>query len=152
MNKLINYAGTKIKYVDIINKHINKSANSVYVEPFLGSGSIFLNLEKEFDQYILNDKERNIISIFKSFKEADYDLFKTCEDIIVSKFGDIKNNKEEYYNFRNSFNKNVYLTDDITEGFFLFFLYNSCINSMARFGPNGFNQSFGKRFKTLTEN
>lgn len=150
-NNLIKYAGTKIKYVDLINKHINQTDGTIYVEPFLGSGSVFLNLEKEFDRYILNDKDRNVIRIFKSFKDADYELFKACENTILEKFGDIKRDKESYYNFRNTFNKKLYLSDDITEGIYLYFLYNSCINSMARFGPNGFNQSFGKRFSTLTE-
>jgi len=33
-------------------------------------------------------------------------------------------------------------------------LYNSCLNSLARFGPNGFNQSYGHRglkLNTFTE-
>lgn len=150
-NNLIKYAGTKIKYVDLINEYINNTEGRIYVEPFLGSGSVFLNLEKEFDRYILNDKDRNVIRIFKSFKDADYELFKACENTILEKFGDIKKNKEDYYNFRNTFNKKIYLSDDITEGIYLYFLYNSCINSMARFGPNGFNQSFGNRYRSLTE-
>lgn len=150
-NNLIKYAGTKIKYTDKINEYINNTEGRIYIEPFLGSGSVFLNLEKKFDRYILNDKDRNVIRIFKSFKDTDYELFKACENTILEKFGDIKNDKESYYNFRNTFNKKIYLSDDITEGIYLYFLYNSCINSMARFGPNGFNQSFGKRFSTLSE-
>lgn len=150
-NNLIKYAGTKLKFTNKINEYINNTEGRIYIEPFLGSGSVFLNLEKEFDRYILNDKDRNVIRIFKSFKDADYELFKACENTIKERFGDIKKNKEDYYNFRNTFNKKLYLSDDITEGIYLFFLYNSCINSMARFGPNGFNQSFGNRYKSLTE-
>lgn len=34
----------------------------------------------------------------------------------------------------------------------LILLYNSCINSMARWSPNGFNQSYGNRLYIPTEN
>lgn len=151
MIHFIKYAGTKIKYVDLINKEIDKTKNKIYVEPFLGSGSVFLNLNKKFNKYILSDIDTNIITIFNSFKNGNYTLFKNCENTIFNKFGDIRNNKESYYNFRNDFNVNIWKTNTVEEGFYLYFLFNSCINSMARFGPNGFNQSFGNRFKTMSE-
>lgn len=64
---------------------------------------------------------------------------------MISKFGDIKNNKESFYNFRNSFNERLWKTNTNKEGFGLLILYSSCINSLARFGPRGFNSSYGNR-------
>ena len=151
MIKLYNYAGTKIKYVDIINKEINNSNATTYVEPFFGSGAAFFNLEKSFDKYIINDLDKNVITIVNAFKNSDYTFFEACIDEVKERFGDIKKNKEAYYNFRNDFNKYVWNTNTITEGFYLYILYNSCINSMARFGPNGFNQSYGNRLRILNE-
>lgn len=148
MVKFINYSGTKIKFIDIINNEINRSTNEIYVEPFLGSGSIFFNLEKKFEQYILNDLDTNIIKMYKAFQNATYSDFKDMEDICTIKY-DIKNNKEDFYTFRNNVNK---IEDEYYYGLGLFFLCNSTINSMARFGPNGFNSSFGKRFRTLSKN
>jgi DNA adenine methylase len=148
MIKFFNYMGTKIKYVDLINREINKTDKKIYVEPFLGSGSVFLNLEKEFDNYILNDKDRNVTTIFKSFKNGDYSEYENSLLTVKRDFGDIEE-KETYYNFRNYFNMEHYKTDSNLEGFYLFTLYNACINSMARFGPNGFNQGCGKRGKIL---
>ena len=151
MIKIFNYAGTKIKYIDIINKEINKSNATTYVEAFFGSGAVFFNLEKTFDKYIINDLDRNVITIVKAFKNGDYTLFEACVDEVKERFGDIKKDKEAYYNFRNNFNKYVWNTRAIAEGFYLYILYNSCINSMARFGPNGFNQSYGNRLRLLDE-
>ena len=39
----------------------------------------------------------------------------------------------------------MWKTNTKKEGFGLLLLYSSCINSLARFGPNGFNQSYGNR-------
>jgi DNA adenine methylase len=151
MIKLFNYAGTKLNYVDVINTEINTSNATTYVEPFFGSGAVFFNLEKTFDKYIINDLDKNVITIVNAFKNGDYTLFEACVEEVKERFGDIKNNKEAYYNFRNNFNKYVWNTNTIAEGFYLFLLFNSCLNSMARFGPNGFNQSFGKRLRLLNE-
>lgn len=154
MNKLFRYAGAKDKYIDIISKHINRyKKGSIYIEPFLGSGAIFLNIEDKFDSYIINDLDSNIIRIFKSVKEGDYSDFLVFYEDVLSKFGDIKKDKNAFYAFRNRFNEKLWKTDTIFEGFGLLMLYSSCINSLARFGPNGFNQSYGNRlYKPSQEN
>lgn len=151
MVKLFNYAGTKINFIDKINPEINKSNKTIYVEPFAGSAAVFFNLEKKFDEYILNDLDRNVIRIFKSFKESTYAKLIECKETVYDSFGDIKNDKDAYYNFRNTFNSTYWNSDETVEGFYLYILYGSCINSMARFGPNGFNQSFGKREPKMDE-
>jgi len=151
MIKLFNYAGTKVNFINKINPEINNSNKKIYVEPFAGSGAVFFNLEKEFDAYILNDLDRNVICIFNAFKLGTYNQLLECKEYISNSFGDIKTDKEAYYNFRNSFNITHWKKNTVKEGFYLYILYNSCINSMARFGPNGFNQSFGKRGPKMTE-
>lgn len=143
MNKLIRYQGSKESFFHVFEPYILRSSATIYVEPFLGSGAIFLNLQKNYDRYILNDLEYGIIRIFKSFKEIEYNYFKEKLIFIDKQFGNIKNSKPSYYNFRKFFNEEYYLSNTIDEGIYLMFLYNSCINSMARFGPNGFNQGWG---------
>ncbi len=145
------YAGAKDSFAPIINTIINRSNKRVYIEPFCGSAGIFFNLEKEFDQYILCDLDRNVIRILESFQNGTYEKYQQCIEGVNILFGDIKKDKEAYYAFRNAFNKTHLNKNKITEGFYLHMLYNSCINSMARFGPNGFNQSYGNRFMILNE-
>ena len=149
--RTINYPGIKLQYCDIINSIINKAENvDTYVEPFCGSASILLYLNKSFDKKIINDLSQDIIRILKSFRDGTYEqLVKMYEDI-ANEFGNIKDNKEAYYNFRNTYNSRYYNKDkSIEKGFFLYICSRAAINSLFRVGPNGFNQSFGRRGNTL---
>jgi len=160
MIKFFNYSGTKIKYTDIINSYINKSNKKIYVEPFVGSGAVFFNLQKTFDQYVLNDIDANILKMYKTFKEIDYSYYIEQTTLITNEFGEFKSHKSHkntddakrnYYAFRNWFNEKHYNTNSIIEGLYLHMLSNMCINSFLRFGPNGMNQSFGNRYSILTK-
>ncbi len=151
------YSGRKLAYVDQINSIYHNMLFSLdtkkltYIEPFLGTGSVFYNLTLPFKEYILNDLDTNVIKIHKAIKENSLSTYKDFLSYINKNWPSLKD-KECYYDFRNHFNKNIWKKNDPFEGFWLQFLYNTCINSMARFGPNGFNQGFGdrtgKRFAT----
>jgi DNA adenine methylase len=157
--RFFRYSGSKFKYIKLVNNYINNTDKTTYVEPFVGSGAIFFNLEKKFNKYILNDIDPNIINIYKTFKKISYLDYINELNFVKNKFGEFKSNKNlsieqakaNYYNFRNFFNEKYYKSNTIKEGIYLFFLANSCINSMLRFGPNGMNQSFGNCFYNLNE-
>lgn len=152
--QILRYAGNKIKFIDDITSSFNSNAE-VLVEPFVGSGSVFLN--SYFDKYIINDVDDKLISIFESIQKLSYTEYCKIIAFIYKKFGDISKSKDSYYAFRNDVNSNFFtvseniLTYRKTEysGMFMMQLYNSCINSLARFGPNGFNQSFGYRHRII---
>jgi len=55
MRKLYTYMGSKDRHLDLLNSIIENSNAKNYCEPFLGSGSVFLNLKKDFEKYYLND-------------------------------------------------------------------------------------------------
>ena len=88
-----------------------------------------------------------------SFKQGTFETYKNLKEEAFKNFGDIRENKESYYLFRNWFNENYFDKgkDLQSEGFYFHFLMNSCINSLVRIGPNGFNQSFGNRFFFMDE-
>lgn len=143
--KFIRYQGSKQHFINKFNEITYNLDSKVYIEPFLGSGAIFFNLQKEYEHYILNDLNKDIISIYESFKYLTYNDYEDVKNYIFTTFGDIKNIKESFYNFRNYYNEYYHFTSKIEKGFYLYFLANSCINSMLRFGPNGMNSSFGNR-------
>jgi len=144
-NRIFRYSGSKFRFLDTINNIITSSHNSdVFIEPFVGSGVVFLNVPK-FKRFIINDIDRNVIRIYRSFQVISYDYYLLILNNIHDVFGSIKDNKDSYYNFRNWFNEHHWNSDTIDEGIYLMFLANSCINSFLRFGPNGMNQSFGHR-------
>lgn len=55
MRKLYTYMGSKDRHLNLLNSIIENSTSKNYCEPFLGSGSVFLNLKKDFEKYYLND-------------------------------------------------------------------------------------------------
>lgn len=146
MNKLLNYAGSKIKHVTKINELINQSDAKYYVEPFFGSGAVFFNLEKNFDTYFISDNNHHITSIYRAVRRFSYDDIINYYQNAVINFGDFKKDKAAYYRLRQFYNDTYFKTPQNDEGgVYMYFLVNACINSFARFGPNGFNASFGKR-------
>jgi len=151
MLRFFRYSGSKIRYVDLINEYINNSKKSIYIEPFVGSGAVLFNLEKTFDKYFINDLDTNIFRIYETFKTINFQEYVQEQQFVKEKFGDIKEDKKSYYDFRDWFNQNFWKSGTEEEGIYLHFLTNSCINSFLRFGPNGMNQSFGGRFYTLNE-
>lgn len=151
MIQFCRYQGSKRHFVEKFNNLIINTKASRYIEPFVGSGAILFNLEREFDEYIINDVSKPVISIYYAFRDLSYDDYLNALDLTFQKFGDIKSDKDAYYKFRNWYNKEYHFTDKVEKGLFLHILANSCINSMLRFGPNGMNQSFGKRLYTISE-
>lgn len=137
---LFKYPGNKMKFLDAVIPLINTADCSTYIEPFLGSGVIYLNAKS--NRYIVNDTFTVYTDILKMFGSLDYQSIEVFYDFILKNFGNIGKNKESYYKFRDYVNK---LDDSIEKKLGIFYLSRSCINSMVRFGPNGFNQGFGNR-------
>lgn len=158
MVKYFNYHGTKIKFAENVNNmihHVNYLVNGkkyrYYVEPFVGSGAVYLNVPDIFDCYFINDIDPSIVSLWEAVEAYEYYDFVAAREKVLIRFGDIKENKEAYYEFRNWYNARYHTTNDPAKGLYLYLLANSCINSMLRFGPNGMNQSWGHRLYFFTE-
>jgi len=145
MNSLGRYAGSKLKYVGIINSLMSQTDAKVYSEPFGGFLSIFLNTQKSFDKYFINDLNPHIFAIYESFKYLNFSDVIEIQSNMLKQFGDWKTSKDSYYNMRNWINENKLNSNFTDKGIYTWILINSYINSLSRFGPNGFNQSFGNR-------
>ena len=144
-NRFFRYSGSKLNYIKHIIPLLNQSKKKIYVEPFAGSGAILFNLEKEFEHYMINDIDKNIIRIYKTFQKVTFKEYQDSLLFIERTFGDIQDSKDSYYKFRDWFNVTYWNKDTIEEGLYLHALSNSCINSLLRFGPSGMNQSWGNR-------
>jgi len=143
MNSLGRYAGSKIKYIGVINSLMSQTNSKVYSEPFGGFLSIFLNTRKHFDKYFINELNPHIFAIYESFKYLNFSDVMEIQSNMLTQFGDWKIQKDSYYNMRSWINENKLNSNSIDKGIYTWILVNSCINSLSRFGPNGFNQSFG---------
>lgn len=142
------YQGSKEHIVDTINRLvISNNKYKVYIEPFVGSETIFINLPDIFDRYIIH----NIIFIWNAVAYYSYSDYEDVLNYILKTFGDIKNNKQSYYDFREYYNQTYHFTDNNEKGLYLYFLTNSCINSMLRLGYGGMNRGFGNRLYFFTK-
>lgn len=146
INKLFGYMGGKARYLDVLNKHINKTNKKIYIEPFLGSGVVLLNLEKEFDKYILGEQNSSILNIFIQLsKHSDNQIMSMIEKF-ESKVDLTK--KEDFYKFRNWWNAKLYQKNTFAEAIGLIMIITCSLNNASRFGKNGYNQSFGSTYFT----
>lgn len=148
--RVMRYSGSKFNFSNKFNSMISGFPEKIYYEPFVGGGAVFANIHEDtlfsfnnISIYHINDLNPHIMSIWNFIKHMNYKVLDDIAKFIVMEFGDIKSNKESYYAYREYYNKTYHFTDNIMKGGYLYFLVNSCINSLARFGPNGFNQSFG---------
>jgi len=146
--RAFNYAGAKIKFIDTfleLEKQIN-TKESIYVEPFIGSGAIYCNTSN-YSCYIINDISKYITLIWDGLKNLEYEDFLSAKEYVLNNFGNVKKYKKSYYELRDYTNKQLIENFDIKNSPFVIFLINTCINSMFRASKNGINQGFGGSLK-----
>lgn len=140
----INYIGNKYKLISQIIPLFPDKIKS-FVDVFGGSGTVLLNVEA--DQYIYNDINPYVASIFDGL------VSKNCEEIItqiekvISEYELSKTNKDGFEKLRDDYNdgRNDWLT--------LYTLMCYSFNYQFRFNNNHqYNSSFGKDRSCFSEN
>ena len=63
MKKFIRWAGNKSRMLTILSKHVPQEYNR-YIEPFLGSGALFLHLDPK--KWIINDINKDLMGIWNT--------------------------------------------------------------------------------------
>ncbi len=153
------YVGDKYKLIRQLKKNF-PSQIETFFEPFVGGGSVFLNVEAK--KFKCNDKNKSMIDLHKflySYKDRKTIFFKEIENMIsyyklsASYLGKVVDdemkkkyvktyyahyNKSAYYQLRNDFNENS------SNLFRLYLLLIYGFNHMIRFNKNGmFNLPVG---------
>lgn len=88
------YVGDKFRLMAEIKNHFPKNINK-FIEPFLGGGTVFLNINA--NQYLLNDIDTNVINLHKLLNKQNN----------LSKFLEQVNKLAREYNLSKSFIENV---------------------------------------------
>lgn len=132
----LKWAGGKKKVVDDIASLLPKKGKKRLVEPFVGGGSVFLNLD--FDEYLLMDMNQDLISLFNIIKNKPTQFISDAEKFFKGEF----NQPEKYYDVRNQFN----LSNDSYERSLLFlYLNRHGYNGLCRYNKSGgYNVPFGR--------
>jgi len=94
MRTFIRWPGNKSKHIHKIIQYIPKDIKGDYIEPFVGSGAMFLYLQPK--RFIINDFNKDLINVWKSVKSNPNDIISNFKE-----FGDVfhqlsNEDKKEY--------------------------------------------------------
>lgn len=100
MRPFLKWPGNKYRVVEVIKGIL--PAGERLVEPFVGSGAVFLNTD--YNCYLLNDNNPDLISLYQTLKEEGEPFIQYCRTFFTPE----NNASDKYYEFRALFNR----TDD----------------------------------------
>ncbi len=131
----LKWPGNKQRLVDTILPVL--PAGKRLLEPFVGSGAVFLN--SKYKNYVLNDNNPDVINIYLILQQDDSDTFITY----AKKFFTTKNNcAEKYYAFRDRFNRSKRKKERAA---LFIYLNRHGYNGLCRYNSEGkFNVPFGR--------
>jgi len=130
----LKWAGNKYRILHQIHKLLPEGER--LVEPFVGSGALFLNTD--FDDYLLCDSNRDLIDLYQQLKRRGKKFIDECQVYFQPRY----NQESHYYRLRERFN----LSDDRQERAALFlYLNRHGYNGLCRYNASGgFNVPFGR--------
>lgn len=136
MKPIIKWAGGKAREIEHFKKFYPTDFNR-YVEPFVGGGAVFFDLEFEGEN-VINDVHQDLINFYRQIKEGN-------SKIIYEYMLEYPNDKETYYYIRNEF-----CPKNVTEKAFRFYYQRkTAYRGMSRYNKSGkFNVPYGA-YKTI---
>lgn len=132
----LKWAGGKKKVIDDIASLLPTKGKRRLVEPFVGGGSVFLNLD--FDEYLLIDMNQDLISLFNFIKSRPSQFILDAAKLFNSE----NNQPEKYYELRKQFNQS---TDSYERSLLFLYLNRHGYNGLCRYNKSGgYNVPFGR--------
>lgn len=134
MKPFLKWAGNKYAIIERI-KAVLPAGNRL-IEPFTGSGAVFLNTD--YPAYQLSDINADLIHLYRYLQKDGKQFVSYCKGLFTPE----TNNAQTYYLFRDIFNT----TTDLRLRAALFVYFNKHgYNGLCRFNASGgFNVPFGK--------
>ena len=147
----IRWAGSKKRVLNDLLEFF--SINKVnYIEPFLGSGVVMLNVLNnnnilKYKNFYVNDINKSIIDFYKYLKKSPKDLIKSLIDLskIYNNKANLIEKEEMYYKIRKNFNEMKE-----SRAVYFYFLMKVGFNGVYRENKKGFfNVPFGRKEKFI---
>lgn len=136
MRSALKWAGGKKKVINDIASLLPSKGKRRLVEPFVGGGSVFLNLE--FDEYLLVDMNKDLINLFNIIKNQPKAFINDAQKF----FNGDNNQPEKYYDFRSQFNQS---SDPYERSLLFLYLNRHGYNGLCRYNKSGgYNVPFGR--------
>ena len=129
--------GSKLKLIPWMFQNMYWNGNGTFIEPFLGSGVVFLNMKPK--KAILNDKNPHTIRLYQDLYEKKLTLNELKKDI-YNEYEKIKiQGKQRFYEISDQFNSNPNSKQLLLLNAFSF-------QNLMRFNNSGkYNSSFNLR-------
>lgn len=150
----IRWAGSKKRVLnDLLESFSSDKEN--YIEPFLGSGVVMLNVlnnnkdHLKYKEFHVNDINKNIIDFYKYLKTKPKKLIESLVNlsVIYNNKNDMIEKEKMYYDIRQKFNDSQ---DD--NSIYFYFLMKVGFNGVYRENKKGeFNVPFGKKEKFIVK-
>lgn len=130
----LKWAGGKFRLLDRINRTLPDGDR--LIEPFLGSGSVFLNTD--YDAYLVADINQDLINLYQQLKKSPKSFINYCQNW----FQDSENDKTAYYHWRDVFNQS---TDPKERSALFVYINRHGYNGLCRYNSKGkINVPFGQ--------
>jgi len=131
----LKWAGGKTKVVPVLLPMLPTNARR-FVEPFVGSGAVFLNTN--YTTNLLSDSNGDIISLYKVLKGKGGEFIERCRRLFVPP----NNDETQFYRLRDEFNT---CADPERRAALFVYLNRHCFNGLCRYNQKGqFNTPFGR--------
>ena len=132
----LKWAGGKYRLLDKLAPHL---VGRKLIEPFLGSGAVFLN--QNFERYLLGDINPDLINLYGFLKKERGKFIKYSQSFFTPE----NNHQQKYLEFREEFNNG--LTGRRRAALFVF-MNRHGFNGLCRYNKSGgFNVPFGRYAK-----
>ncbi|MDK2821641.1 MAG: adenine methylase [Clostridia bacterium] len=134
MRPFLKWPGNKYRIVNYIKAKL-PNGNRL-IEPFVGSGSVFLNTN--YNEYLLADNNEDLINLYITLQKEGENFISFCRSFFIPD----NNTKEKYYYYRRLFN---ITKDPRLKSALLIYLNRHGYNGLVRYNKNGvYNVPFGK--------
>lgn len=139
MKPFLKWAGGKYRIIDRVLNSLPKGTK--LIEPFVGSGAVFLNAD--FEENYLADTNSDLINLYKQIQINGDDFIAYATSLFVP-----ENNAEiAFYDLRSEFNCS---TDVLRKSAIFIYLNRHCFNGLCRYNSKGkFNVPFGRYIKPI---
>jgi len=130
----LKWAGNKFRIIETIRTMLPQGSR--LVEPFAGSGAVFLNTD--YERYLLADSNADLISLFTIVRDQGDTFFAQCEKL----FRPATNQEAYYYRRREEFNR---CKNPERKAALFVYLNRHGYNGLCRYNAGGgFNVPFGR--------
>jgi len=142
MKPFLKWAGSKYKIIDRILEALPNGRR--LIEPFAGSGAVFLNAD--FEEYLIADTNTDLINLYKQVQMHGKDFVAYASTL----FTPDNNTEAAFYALRVEFNT---CTEPARKSALFVYLNRHCFNGLCRYNSKGqFNVPFGRYTKPVIPN